>query len=48
MIGHSSGLPDYMEIKTGDGKSLVDRVLEEGDMSWSIEDIIGIVRDANQ
>lgn len=48
LLGHSSGLPDYIEIKPEGQKSLFDRVLEKGDMSWSIEEIVEIVRDVKK
>jgi len=43
LLSHTSGLPDYIEIKPEGGKSLFDLVLEEGDRSWKIEDSINIV-----
>ncbi len=43
LLSHTSGLPDYIEIKPKGGKSLFDLVLEEGDRSWRIEDSISIV-----
>ena len=42
LLSHTSGLPDYIEIKPKGGKSLFDLVLE-GDLPWTIEDIAGIV-----
>ena len=47
LLGHSSGLPDYIEIHRKDEKSLFDAILAEGDMSWSFEDLVEIVRDVN-
>jgi len=47
LLGHSSGLPDYIEIHRNDEKSLFNKLLEEGDMSWDIEDLAGIVRDVD-
>ncbi len=43
LLSHTSGLPDYIEIKPEGGKNLFDLVLEEGDRSWRIEDSINIV-----
>jgi len=43
LLSHTSGLPDYIEIKPKEGKSLFDLVLEDGDRSWTIEDSIRIV-----
>jgi len=48
LLTHSSGLPDYLEIKEADGKTLIDRVIEDGDISWGIDDVVKIVRDANK
>ncbi len=47
LLGHSSGLRDYIEIHRKGEKSLFDAILEDGDMSWSLKDIVGIVRDVN-
>lgn len=44
LLSHTSGLPDYIEIKPKGNKSLFELVLEDGDRSWSIEDIIEIVK----
>lgn len=44
LLSHTSGLPDYIEIKPKGGKSLFDLVLEEGDRSWTIEETLGIVK----
>ena len=48
LLTHSSGIPDYLEIKGSDGKTLIDRVIEEDDISWSIKDALKIVSDANK
>jgi D-alanyl-D-alanine carboxypeptidase len=47
LLGHSSGLPDYIEIHRRDEKSLFDKILAAGDLSWTLEDLISIVRDVN-
>lgn len=44
LLGHTSGLPDYLEERPKGGKSLIERLIEEGDMSWSIEDLAEMVR----
>ncbi len=44
LLSHTSGLPDYIEIKPKGGNSLFDLVLEEGDRSWTIEEILEIVK----
>lgn len=46
LLSHTSGLPDYIEVKPEGGKSIFEAVLEEGDRSWSIGDSIQIVKDA--
>lgn len=46
LLSHTSGLPDYIEIKPKGGKSLFDMVLEKGDRSWSVVDSMQIVKDA--
>lgn len=47
LLSHSSGIPDYLEIKAKGEDTLIDRVLKENDMSWSIEDILQHVRKVN-
>lgn len=47
LLGHSSGLPDYIEIHRRNEKSLFDKILAKGDMSWTLEDLLNIVRDVN-
>ena len=47
LLGHSSGLPDYIVIHRKNEKTLFDKILEEGDTSWSLEELTGIVRDVN-
>ncbi|MGM0652667.1 MAG: serine hydrolase domain-containing protein [Bacillota bacterium] len=44
LLSHTSGLPDYLEIKPKGGKNLFDLVLEEGDRAWTIEEIVEIVK----
>ena len=46
LLSHTSGLPDYIEIKPKGGKSLFEMVLEEGDRSWSVMDSMQIVKEA--
>lgn len=47
LLGHSSGLPDYIEIHPKGEKSLFDKILEEGDRAWTIEEIAEVVRRVN-
>jgi CubicO group peptidase (beta-lactamase class C family) len=44
LLGHASGLPDYLEERLPGGRSLLERVVEEDDRSWDIHDIVRIVR----
>jgi D-alanyl-D-alanine carboxypeptidase len=45
LLGHTSGLPDYIEERPKGGQSLVERLLKEGDMAWGIDEVVRIVRD---
>ncbi len=45
LLGHTSGLPDYIEERPKGGQSLVERLLQEGDMAWGIDEVVRIVRD---
>jgi D-alanyl-D-alanine carboxypeptidase len=44
LLGHTSGLPDYLEDRPKGGRSLLDRVLRDSDASWQLDDVVGIVR----
>lgn len=48
LLGHSSGLPDYLEVHPRGEKSLYDIVLEEGDSSWTIREILKIIKEVNK
>ena len=45
LLSHTSGLADWLEDYPKDGPSLIDRVLHEGDMALTIEDLAVVVRD---
>jgi len=45
LLGHTSGLPDCLEERPKGGRSLIERVVREGDMAWTVEDLARIVRD---
>lgn len=45
LLGHTSGLADCLEDRPRGGHSMMERLLHEGDMSWSIAELAGIVRD---
>lgn len=47
LLEHSSGLPDYLEIRPKDKKSIFEIAIEEGDRSWSIKDFADVVKDFN-
>ncbi|RSK26099.1 class A beta-lactamase-related serine hydrolase [Bacillus sp. HMF5848] len=48
LLSHSSGIPDYLEIKVKGEQTLVDQVLEGSDKAWSLEDTLEIVRKVNK
>jgi CubicO group peptidase (beta-lactamase class C family) len=45
LLGHTSGLADWLEDRPRGGRSLVERVIDDGDMALGIEDIVPLVRD---
>jgi hypothetical protein len=45
LLGHTSGLADWLEDRPKGGRSLVDRILSDGDVALSIEDVATIVRE---
>lgn len=47
LLEHSSGLPDYLEVRRKGSRSLFQELLEEGDRQVSIEDIVDIIEAAN-
>lgn len=44
LLGHSSGLPDYLEIPLENKKNLFETTIEEGDRWLTINDFLDIVR----
>lgn len=44
LLGHASGLPEYLSEATKGKKALLDLVVEQGDRSWDISDVIEMVR----
>lgn len=45
LLTHASGLPDYLEDRPRDGgPSLLERVVDQGDVAWTIDDVVEIVR----
>ena len=45
LLGHTSGLADCLEDRPRGGRSMMERLFREGDMSWSIDELARIVRD---
>jgi D-alanyl-D-alanine carboxypeptidase len=45
LLGHTSGLADWLEDRPKGGRSLVERVLEDGDMAVGLEDVAAAVRE---
>ncbi|MFW5973128.1 MAG: serine hydrolase domain-containing protein [Bacteroidota bacterium] len=44
LLGHSSGLPDFLEEHAKGEKNLFDKIIEQ-DFSWTIEEAMALVRD---
>jgi CubicO group peptidase (beta-lactamase class C family) len=47
LLGHASGLPEYLLIAPDGAKTPFDRALEEG-LEWGIREIADLVRDAEE
>lgn len=45
LLGHTSGLADCLEDRPKGGRSMMERLFSEGDMSWGIEELTRIVRE---
>lgn len=45
LLGHTSGLADWLEDCPKGGRSLYDRVVQDGDLAIEIEDLAAVVRD---
>lgn len=45
LLAHTSGLADCFEDRPRGGRSFMERLFQEGDAEWSIEDLARIVRD---
>lgn len=44
LLGHASGLPEYLSEAPKGKKALLDRVVERGDLSWDKTDVVEMVR----
>ncbi|HEX6255982.1 MAG TPA: serine hydrolase domain-containing protein [Euzebyales bacterium] len=45
LLGHLSGLPDWLDERPPGAKSLVDELVEDGDRVWTCEDAVMRARD---
>lgn len=45
LLSHTSGLADYLEDRPKGGRSLLERLIEEGDMDWTVDEMAAIVRE---
>jgi CubicO group peptidase (beta-lactamase class C family) len=45
LLGHATGLPDWLEDRPRGGRSLTERLLTEGDMALNFDDIASLLRD---
>jgi D-alanyl-D-alanine carboxypeptidase len=45
LLGHTSGLPDWLEDHPKGGRSLAERVFEDGDVALGIDGVTAIVRE---
>ena len=44
LISQTSGLPDYLEESPRGGKSVLDRIVDGGDLEWDVQDAVRIVK----
>lgn len=47
LLTHSTGIPDYLEVKPKGEKTIIDRAIKGDDMSWSLEDSLETIRKVN-
>lgn len=45
LLSHSSGIPDYLEIKNEDGKTLFDQIVNHGDHLWDRKEFFQVIKD---
>ncbi|NLX53136.1 MAG: beta-lactamase family protein [Deltaproteobacteria bacterium] len=46
LLSHSSGLPDYYTDKAKDGQNLFEKLVEQPERSWTVEETIVLARNA--
>ncbi|MFV8833580.1 serine hydrolase [Aquisalimonas sp.] len=46
LLAHASGLPEYLSEAPKGNKALLDRIVEQGDLSWEPADVTELVRTA--
>lgn len=44
LLAHASGLPEYLSEAPRGRKALLERVVEEGDLSWELADVVSMTR----
>jgi D-alanyl-D-alanine carboxypeptidase len=47
LLSHASGLPEYLDVRK-DGRDLAERLLEGGDFSWTVDELLRDVREAGR
>lgn len=45
LLGHHTGLPDWLDERPRGGRSFVEEIVEDGDRAWSFEDAVARARD---
>lgn len=45
LLGHFSGLPDYLDERPDGGQSLLEEVVDDGDRGWTLEEAVARARD---
>jgi len=44
LLGHTSGLADWLEDRPRGGQSFMERLLHDGDTAWTTDDLLDVVR----
>lgn len=45
LLGHTSGLPDYLEDRPKGGRALVEHLADGTDRAWGVEDLVRVTRE---